>query len=94
MSMFTRGIGLPVGIALTIVMIWAAVDAALRPARAYDAIGHKKVYWVAGLGVTALAFWLPLLGLFALVGAVAAIVYLVEYRPKLRDISRRPSGGW
>jgi hypothetical protein len=88
---FARGVWLLFGAVLTLVIAWAAIDAAIRPQGAYDVIGHKKLYWVLGLTVAAVLFWgLPFLGLL---GIVAAIVYLVEYRPKLRDISRG-RGGW
>ncbi|MDQ1680162.1 MAG: hypothetical protein QOI42_1021 [Frankiaceae bacterium] len=91
MIAFARGVGLLVAVLLTLVIAWAAVDAAIRPQGAYDAIGHKKVYWVGGLALAAVLFWG--VRLFGLLGIVAAIVYLVEYRPKLRDISRG-RGGW
>ncbi|MDQ1703588.1 MAG: hypothetical protein QOF57_2840 [Frankiaceae bacterium] len=90
MIMFARGLGLIVSLAFWLTILWATLDAAIRPQGAYEALGHKKVYWVVGLALGLLIMWTPLIGLLAI---VAAIVYLVEYRPKLRQIARG-SGGW
>lgn len=83
--MFARGPLWVIVIAFGIVAVWAVFDAALRPAAAYDVIGHKKLYWVVGLALAIPFLVVPLVWLASVVGS---IVYLVEYRPKLRQISR------
>jgi hypothetical protein len=82
---FAQGIFKLVFIVLDLVIVWAAIDAAVRPAAAYGVIGHKKAYWVAGLALGVFVAWAPFIGLMVV---VAAIVYLVEYKPKLQQISR------
>jgi predicted lipid-binding transport protein (Tim44 family) len=96
MIRFSQGLGLLVSIAFSLTILWAVIDAAIRPQRAFEAIGHKKGYWVGGLAgglaVGLFAVRIPLVGILAI---VAAIVYLVEYRPKLREIGRgNRGGGW
>lgn len=72
---------------------WAFIDAMSHRAEAYVA-GDKqtKKLWLVILGV-ALAAHIVLLGnpfhLVNLLGAVAAIVYLVDARPVLRSLTRR-----
>ena len=80
-------------IGMSVLAVWAAVDALVRPSRAYEAIGHKKAYWCGGLVAAVVLPWLVGVG-FGLVGLVAAIVYLVEYRPKLRDLGGNSSNRW
>lgn len=85
----------------------ALVDLLRRPASAFPAAGKRtKGFWAAILGVaTAVAFVAlpPLnfgpLGFLVLLGAVGAIVYLVDVKPALGPHRRRPQGparpgGW
>lgn len=90
--------------------VWALVDLALRPARAFvDGGKRTKQFWGLILGpAAAIAFMaipaplgLGFLSFLALASAVAAIVYLVDVRPAIAPYSRRrgprgPSsrGGW
>ena len=83
------------GLGTLAVKLWALVDAAVRPAPAYVAASKlTKPAWVGILAAAAvLAVLLPdPLGLFGLVGLVAAIVYLVDVRPAVREM--RPGGPW
>jgi len=71
---------------------FAFVDAVTHRAEAYVA-GDKltKTTWLIILGLSVLAhmlFWNPI-SLFNLVGIVATIVYLVDVRPVLRELTRR-----
>ncbi len=83
---------LGLGLALLALKLWALVDACTRPAPYFPAAGKlTKLAWVAILAAAVLLGGLSVLGLFGLVGTVAAIVYLVDVRPAVRD--QRP-GGW
>ncbi|MBP0452092.1 MULTISPECIES: DUF2516 family protein [unclassified Kitasatospora] len=74
--------------------LFALVDAAARPEDAYRAADKKtKGFWVAVLGV---AFGLDLLfgakfltSFLTLGGLVAAIVYMVDVRPAIRELTGR-----
>ncbi len=80
------------GLALFALKAWALVDACTRPAAAFPAAGKlTKVAWVAILAAAVLLGGLSVLGLLGLLGTVAAIVYLVDVRPAVRQM--RP-GGW
>ena len=74
--------------------LFALVDACIRPGAAYAAAGKlTKVAWVAILAIAALVGGADVLGLFGLLGTVAAIVYLVDVRPAVRELRGGSSGG-
>jgi hypothetical protein len=82
------------------VQLFALVDAARRPASAFTAEGKlTKPIWLAILGVAALLGFLslpfggPNLGFFGLIAVVAAIVYLVDVRPRLQPYGNGRRGG-
>jgi uncharacterized membrane protein len=81
---------------LFVVVVWAFIDACTRPAAAFAAAGKQtKPIWLAILGVSLLLTLTPLasvLGLFGIVIAIAAIVYLVDVRPAVREMRR--GGPW
>jgi hypothetical protein len=81
---------------LLILVVWALIDAATRPAAAFVAAGKQtKQIWLAILGVSLLLCLLGLGGFLGILGAViavAAIVYLVDVRPAVRGM--RPGGPW
>ncbi|MBF6557750.1 MAG: DUF2516 family protein [Acidimicrobiales bacterium] len=56
--------------------LWALIDAAIRPEAAFKTAGQSKVLWII----------LPIVGifLFAIVGGILGVVYLVGIRPKVR----------
>jgi hypothetical protein len=75
---------------------WALVDALIRPAQAYVAVGKlSKPAWA---GITALAlvlaYFVPLFSLFWLPAVIASILYLVDVRPKLRALRRGNNSNW
>jgi hypothetical protein len=73
--------------------VWALVDACTRPAPAYVATGKlNKVAWVAILAAAVLLGGTSVLGIFGLLGLVAAIVYLVDVRPAVQELRR--GGPW
>ncbi len=78
--------------ALMAVKVWAFVDAITRPAPAYVAAGKlTKPAWLLILGLTVVTsfLWSAPLGLFSIVGTVAAFVYLLDAKPALASITRR-----
>lgn len=85
---------LTLGLILTVlelgVVVFAFVDAAVRRAPLFPAAGKlTKPIWLGILGVS-LAFMLYLFeatNLLSLAGTVAGIVYLVDVRPALREVS-------
>jgi hypothetical protein len=93
-------LGAPFGVYLVITYacmamgLWALIDAAIRPTAAYPAAGRQtKLIWLAILGGGLLAQWVfpamfgPI-NMLGLAGIVAAIVYLVDVRAKLIEVSR------
>lgn len=92
-----HGLFLLLSLAVLVVEVFAFVDAAVRPESSYRAAGKQtKPFWLIVLGIAvALTFFggagFGLLGIAAL---VAAIVYLVDVRPRLRELRRGgPSSG-
>jgi len=79
-------------LALLAVKIWAFVDALTRPAAAYVAAEKlTKQAWllILGLVVATSLLWRSPLGLFSIIGTVAAFVYLLDAKPALASITRR-----
>ena len=73
--------------------VWALVDAVSRPSAAFPAAGKlSKPIWVGILIAAVLLGGTNVMGLFGLLGTVAAIVYLVDVRPAVREL--RPGGPW
>ncbi len=75
--------------------IWALVDAASHSKAAFEFIGRmNKIFWLSFLGLSvvvqfaSVSFgWSPT-GLLNLVGLILAVVYLVDMRPKLKDLKK------
>jgi Protein of unknown function (DUF2516) len=87
------GVFLVLSLAIEAVKIYAAVDAAIRPSAAYVAAGKQtKLVWVLLTVVSCALFGLGFLGI---AGIIATIVYLVDVRPAVRDVTRgRGNEGW
>jgi hypothetical protein len=71
--------------------LWAFVDALFRPATGFVATGKlTKPAWAAITGLAALLiFWQQSpMTLFGLPAVIAAIVYLVDVRPAVRELRR------
>ena len=89
-----------------VVETWAFIDAIIRPAQAFAAAGKQtKPIWLIILGVAfVLGLYTAAYGgvtsILAVVAFVAASVYLVDVRPKVREFKRGstthngPYGPW
>jgi hypothetical protein len=74
-----------ISIVLFVIKLWALVDACLRPESAYAATGKQsKVFWIV---ILVIALVLPF-GFLAIIGLVAALVYLLDVRPAVRGLGR------
>lgn len=81
-----------VSLAIFGLKLFALVDAAIRPKAAWQAaVTQSKTMWVA---ILAVALLLNGIGLFGIVAMVATILYLVDVRPKLKDVQGRGSSRW
>ena len=77
------------------IQLWALVDAVTRPGPAFPAAGKlTKPIWIGILAVGLLLGGGNVMGLFGLLGIVAAIVYLVDVRPAVRELRRPGAGPW
>src|SRR4051812_50190290 len=88
-----HGIFLIISLALLVVEVVALVDACIRPAQLYPAAGKQtKVFWVV---ILILAIIFRGIGILGLAGLVAAIVYLVDVRPAIKELrgGSGPGGG-
>ena len=77
-------------LALIAFKVFAFVDAAIRPGPAYEAAGKlTKVAWMIFLGLAALVDlkWGGVMSILTILGTIAAIVYMVDVRPALRQIA-------
>ena len=97
-------------LAILALAAWAFIDCLTRPARAFPQAGKRTHgFWLAITGVAVVigilalpTGWVPSFFQFlGLVGAVGAIVYLVDVRPAVAPYSRRRGrgggssrGGW
>lgn len=89
------------GLGLMVFKIWLFVDAVLRRADAFVAAGKQtKNLWMILLGIAGI--WNVIsrspIDLINLAGTVAAIVYFVDVRPAVREVSggppRPPRSDW
>lgn len=79
-------------VALTVVKLWALVDAITRPAAAFPAADKQtKAFWIWLLGLMFVAHMLfqSVFGILSLIGTVAAFVYLLDAKPALAAVTRR-----
>lgn len=86
------GLTLLITLALFAAQAWAFVDALGHRPEAFVAAGKQtKQMWLIILGIALVAHllnWNPF-WILNLAGAVAAIVYLVDARPALREVTAR-----
>jgi len=83
---------LVLALALFVLKALAFVDATTRPAQVFPAADRQtKGFWMLILGlflVEHLIFW-NVLGLLSLIGTIAALVYVLDVRPTVRELTRR-----
>jgi hypothetical protein len=78
-----------VSLALFAFALFAMVDAAFRRGDAYRAADkHTKPFWLIVLAISAaVIWWMPLLSMLPIIGAVATTVYTVDVRPALKQVT-------
>ena len=77
-------------LAILAVKIFALVDGLSRPESAYTSAGKQtKTFWTV---VLVLAVLSSVMGFLSLIGLVAALVYVVDVRPALKEVPRGGSG--
>ena len=93
-------------VAAFVVETWAFIDGIIRPAPAFTAVGKQtKPIWLIILGVAfVLGLYTAAYGgvtqILAVIAFVAAAIYLVDVRPKVREFKRGrsthngPYGPW
>ena len=75
---------------LALFKVFAFADALIRPAAAYVAAGKlTKVVWLIFLALAAVTdlLWGGVTSILTIVGTIAAIVYMVDVRPAVRQFS-------
>lgn len=76
------GIFLVISLVTLVIKLWALVDAAIRPSRAFVSEGKQtKGLWVAILVVAVLVTYV---GFLSILGLIAALVYLLDVRPAVK----------
>ena len=83
-----------VTLALTAVGVFAFIDAALRPAQAFVAAGKlTKPAWLVIVALSTFVLYLfGFISFFGIPALVAMIVYFVDVRPAVRNVTRGGSG--
>ncbi|GAA2623590.1 DUF2516 family protein [Streptomyces axinellae] len=96
MQGFTTVMGL-INLVILALAVFAFVDGAIRREDAYRAADKQtKQFWLIILGIAVVVNLLPIPGLgmlLTLAGLVASIVYIVDVRPALKQISGGGRGG-
>ncbi|MGV9849768.1 DUF2516 family protein [Streptomyces endocoffeicus] len=75
--------------ALLLFSLFAFVDSAIRREDAYRAASKQtKAFWLIILGLAAAVnFFMGILDFLPIIGLIATIVYIVDVRPALRQVS-------
>ena len=76
------GIFLVISLVTLVIKLWALIDAAIRPSRAFVSEGKQtKGLWVAILAFAVLSTYV---GFLSILGLIAALVYLLDVRPAVK----------
>lgn len=87
---FAQGTVLTIlAVGFLILKVWAFVDCLTRPKPAFPAAGRRTCgLWAALTGVAALtALVTSPIGIFGLAGLVVALVYLLDVRVRVREVT-------
>ena len=77
------------GVGALVLKLWALVDSITRPGPAFPAAGKlTKPAWIAILAAALLLTGASFIGLLGIIGTIAAIVYLVDVRPAVRELNQ------
>ncbi|MEU9377527.1 DUF2516 family protein [Streptomyces sp. NPDC048255] len=89
MEGFDRGVVPLFGLAMLVLAVVAFVMALMAREDAYRAADKKtKTFWLVLLGITVLVdFFLPRMLFLTIAGLVATIVFFVDVRPALKQVS-------
>lgn len=84
-----------ISLVLLALAVFTFVDAALRREDAYRAADkQKKPFWLIVLGLTAAVNIFPMpFFMLQIIGLIATIVYLVDVRPALKQVTGNSRGG-
>ncbi|QNE75895.1 DUF2516 family protein [Streptomyces finlayi] len=76
-------------LALVLLSGFALVDAMIRREDAYRAADKQtKPFWLVILAIAFVVIWLfPIMSFLPIIGLIATIVYIVDVRPAVRQIS-------
>lgn len=82
-------------LALTLFTAFAVIDAAIRREDAYRAAGKQtKPFWMIILGLALVVNLLfGIMSFLPIIGLIATIVYVVDVRPAVKQISGGGGGG-
>lgn len=82
-------------LALIALSAFALVDAMIRREDAYRAADKQnKTFWLIILAIAFIVSWLfPIMSFLPIIGLIATIVYIVDVRPAVRQISGGGGGG-
>ena len=74
-----------------VVKVWAVADCATRPKEAFVAADRRtRNFWLLLTGLAAVtALVAKPLGILGLAGLVASLVYLLDVRPRVQDVTSR-----
>lgn len=75
-------------VAFVVIKVWAFVDCLTRPKMAFVAADRRTwTFWSVVTGVAALTALARPIGMIGLLGLVAALVYLLDVKPRLKEVS-------
>lgn len=94
---FQMNVWMIISVVVLAFAVFAFVDGALRREDAYRATGKQtKQTWLIILGLAVVVNLVPIPGLgmmLMLIGLIASIVYIVDVRPALKEVTGRGGGG-
>ena len=77
-----HGIFLLISLVTLVIKVWALIDAAIRPARAF--VSEEKQTKGLWIGILVVAILATYVGFLSILGLIAALVYLLDVRPAVK----------